>query len=85
MPSVDIWLKFVSEDEQQREEDRRRFLDVQRSLPAGELIDDEDGLRYQLEADDETAALVRANKLRNGFCEEAGIDRERVDVSLSPP
>jgi hypothetical protein len=85
VPLIEVWLKFVSEDERQREDDRRRFLGRQRTLPAGDLIEDERGLRYRLEADDENAALVIANKLRNGFCDEAGIDRERVWVSLSPP
>jgi hypothetical protein len=85
MPLIDVWVTFVSEDEGKREDDRRRYLEAQRSLPASELINDEDGLRYRLDADDETAALMRANTLRNGFCEEVGIDRERVHVSLSAP
>jgi hypothetical protein len=85
IPSIDVWLRFVAADETDREEDRRRFLDVQRLLPDGELIEDQPGLRYRLEVDDETVALIRANTLRDGFCGEAGIDPEYVHVSLTPP
>jgi hypothetical protein len=79
MAPIDVWLNFESDN------DRQRYLDQQRTLPSGDLIEDERGVRYRLDTEDENAALVTANKLRNGFCEEAGIDREHVKVSLDPP
>ncbi|MEA2400469.1 MAG: hypothetical protein QOK00_872 [Thermoleophilaceae bacterium] len=85
MRSIDVWLRFVSWDDGQREDDRRRFVDQQRTLPDAELIEDERGVRYRFESNDEDAAVMRANTLRNGFCREAGIDPDRVHVSLEPP
>ncbi|MEA2376901.1 MAG: hypothetical protein QOD13_808, partial [Thermoleophilaceae bacterium] len=31
MRSIDVWLRFVSWDDGQREDDRRRFVDQQRT------------------------------------------------------
>jgi hypothetical protein len=74
-----VWLKFASDDE------RQRFLDVQVPLPDGELVGDERGVRYLLNAENRDFAIRRANTLRDGFCHEAHIDRNHVEVWRSPP
>lgn len=78
MPVIDIWLKFESD------QDRERFVGCQRTLPDGDFVEGVEGVRFRLESDSEDAGLVRAHQLRDGFCAEAGIDRDRVGLSLHP-
>ena len=79
MPT-DVHLSFDDDEHRDAVLGRLRALGT---LPDGELIEDEDGDRFALDAEDPKAALVRAQILVRGALDGTDIDPSSVRRSVA--
>jgi hypothetical protein len=77
MPEIDVYLKFVSD------EDRAKALPELRklNLPDGEFVEEGDEIKLQTESADEMSALSRAHVIRQGVSDLAGVDPHQIILS----
>jgi hypothetical protein len=79
MPT-DVYLDFDDGDHREAVVERLRALP---ELPDGQLIEDDEGVRLALDADDPNAALIRAHTLVRGALDGTDMDPDRVRKSLA--
>ena len=77
---IHVHLGFDTPDHRDLVVERLRELGP---LPDGGVVDDEDGVRLEIEARDPRAAVARAQVLLQGALHGSGVDPSRVALSVA--